>query len=191
PDPGRLALALGALRLYQRSGLQALVRGAGVLRPFPRLAAMEELLPPLGSPAEARVPERLDPPGPLRGTVALLTGCVQALLFPEVNAATARLLARAGYTVLTPPAQRCCGALHLHWGDREAARGLARANLAAFAGCDWIATNAAGCGAALRDYGHPLGGEPAASALADRVRDVPELLAAALPEPRPPAAATA
>src|SRR5262249_5863133 len=77
------------------------------------------------------------------------------------------------------------------WGDREAARGLARANLAAFAGCDWIATNAAGCGAAMRDYGHLLGGEPAASALADRVRDVSELLAAALPEPRHPVALTA
>jgi glycolate oxidase iron-sulfur subunit len=118
--------------------------------------------------------------------VALLTGCVQALLFPEVNTATARLLARSGYTVLSPPAQGCCGALHLHWGDRAGARRLARANVAAFAGADWVVTNAAGCGTALRDYGHLFADDPAAAALAARVRDVSELLAGALPEPRHP-----
>jgi glycolate oxidase iron-sulfur subunit len=103
-----------------------------------------------------------------------------------VNEATARLLARVGYTVLNPAGQGCCGALHLHWGDREAARRLARANVAAFAGSDWVVTNAAGCGTALRDYGHLLPGDPAAEAVADRVRDVSELLAAALPGPRQP-----
>jgi glycolate dehydrogenase iron-sulfur subunit len=191
PDRRRLALALGALRLYQRSGLQALARGIGVLHPFPRLAAVERLLPALGAPARERVPARLEPDGPSRGTVALLTGCVQALLFPEVNEATARLLVRAGYTVLNPPGQGCCGALHLHWGDREPARRLARANLAAFAGSDWVVTNAAGCGTALRDYGHLLADDPAASVLAERVRDVSELLAAALPGPRQPLQLTA
>jgi glycolate oxidase iron-sulfur subunit len=147
---------------------------------------MERLLPVLDGGTGEALPARLDPPGPSRGTVALLSGCVQALLFPEVNRATARLLSRAGYTVLVPPAQRCCGALHLHWGDRPGARRLARANVAALEGADWIVTNAAGCGTALRDYGHLLDDEPAAAALAGRVRDVTELLAAALPEPRHP-----
>jgi glycolate oxidase iron-sulfur subunit len=191
PDRRRLALALGAVRLYQRSGLQALARALGLLRPFPRLAAMERLLPALTPPVVERLPGRLEPSGPSRGTVALLTGCVQARLFPEVNAATARLLARAGYTVLTPPEQGCCGALHLHWGDREPARRLARANLAAFDGSDWVVTNAAGCGTTLRDYGHLLAGDPAAAGLAERVRDVAELLAAALPGPRLPLPLTA
>jgi glycolate oxidase iron-sulfur subunit len=185
PHRRRLALALAGLRLYQRSGVQRAVRAAGVLRPFPRLAAMERLLPALaGGPA--RVPARLDPAGASRGTAALLEGCVQALLFPEVNAATAMLLQRAGYTVVVPPAQGCCGALHLHWGDRTEARRLARANVAALASADFIVTNAAGCGTALRDYGHLLPDDAGAAALAGRVRDVSELLASALPEPRHP-----
>jgi glycolate oxidase iron-sulfur subunit len=191
PDRRRLAFALAVLRLYQRSGLQILTRAIGVLRPFPRLAAMERLLPALAAPAGERVPSRLEPSGPSRGSVALLTGCIQAQLFPEVNAATARLLARAGYTVLSPPEQGCCGALHLHWGDRGQARRLARANLAAFGGSDWVVTNAAGCGTTLRDYGHLLAGEPAAAGLAERVRDVAELLATALPGPRQPLPLTA
>jgi glycolate oxidase iron-sulfur subunit len=186
PSRRHLRLALGLLGLYQRSGLQRVVRGSGVLRPFPRAGAMERLLPRLGGGGRTAAPPRLEPDGPSRGTVALLTGCVQALLFPEVNGATARLLARSGYTVLSPPAQGCCGALHLHWGDRAGARRLARANVAALAGADWVVTNAAGCGTALRDYGHLLAGDPAAAALAARVRDVSELLAVALPEPRHP-----
>ncbi|MBI3457191.1 MAG: 4Fe-4S dicluster domain-containing protein [Candidatus Rokubacteria bacterium] len=190
PDRRRLALALRILQLYQRSGLQHLVRATGLLRHFPRLAAMEGLLPPLGGVAGDAVGARLEPAGASRGTVALLTGCVQALLFPEVNEATARLLVRAGYTVLVPRAQACCGALHLHWGDRAGARRLARANVAAFTGPEWVVTNAAGCGAALRDYGHLLGDDRHASELAARVRDVSELLAAALPEPRHPLALT-
>ena len=96
------------------------------------------------------------------------------------------LLARAGYRVVVPDGQGCCGALHLHWGDRAAGRARARQNLAAFADADWIVTNAAGCGAALRDYGHLLGDDPRASALAARVRDVTELLAEHLPGPRRP-----
>lgn len=190
PDRRRLGRMLGLLRVYQRSGLQHLVRGSGLLRPFPRLRAMERFLPPLGAAAEPGLPLRLEASGPSRGTVALLTGCVQALLFPEVNGATARLLARAGYTVVVPPAQGCCGALHLHWGERGEARRLARANLAAFAEADWVVTNAAGCGTALRDYGHLLPDDPAAARLAARARDVSELLAAALPEPRHPLALT-
>jgi glycolate oxidase iron-sulfur subunit len=176
---------LALLRVYQRTGLQRLVRATGLLRVAPRLRAMERLLPALGGEA-AMVAARLDPDSPSRGTVAVLTGCVQSLLFPEVHGATVRLLARAGYTVVTPPEQVCCGALHLHWGARDAARRLARANLAAFAGTDWVVTNAAGCGTALRDYGHLLPDDPAAARLAARTRDVTELLAEALPGPRHP-----
>jgi glycolate dehydrogenase iron-sulfur subunit len=184
PHRGRLGATLRLLRLYQRSGLQPLVRRAGLLRPLPRLAAMDALLPVSGA-ARGLAATPLEPRGAPRGTVGLLMGCVQALLFPEVNRATALLLAHAGYRVVTPRAQVCCGALHLHWGDRDGARRLARANLAPFEGVDWIVTNAAGCGAALRDYGHLLG-DRAAHRLADRARDVSELLAAALPEPRHP-----
>ena len=185
PDPGRLRWALRLLRLYQRSGLQRVVRGTGLLASLPRLQAMDRLLPSLAAARPGLDRTEWPAEGRARGTVALLAGCVGGALFPEVNRATAGLLARAGYRVVVPPAQRCCGALHLHWGDRAGARSLARANLAALAEADWVVTNAAGCGATLREYGHLLG-EPGAIALARRVRDVSELLADALPGPRQP-----
>ncbi|PYM57026.1 MAG: glycolate oxidase, partial [Candidatus Rokuibacteriota bacterium] len=184
PEPRRLASVLRLMRLYQRSGLQGLVRRAGLLRRFPRLQTMERLIPVLGPMTNGRALREAAPHGPCRGTVALLTGCVQAVLFPEVNRATVLLLARAGFRVVIPEGQRCCGALHLHWGDREAARRLARTNVEAIGNVDWIVTNAAGCGTAMREYGHLLDGDPAAAALAARVRDVSELLAEHLPEPR-------
>ncbi len=186
PDRGRLGVVLRVLGVYQRSGLQRAVRSARLLRPFPRLRAMEELLPTVERRTAAGLPPALEPAEAARGTVALLTGCVQALLFPAVNEMTAGLLARAGYRVLMPRAQGCCGALHLHWGDREGARRLARVNVGALGHADWVVTTAAGCGVALRDYGHLLGGDPAAERMANRVRDVSELLASALPEPRHP-----
>jgi glycolate oxidase iron-sulfur subunit len=185
PDPVRLGWALRLLRLYQRSGLQRGVRATGLLARLPRLQAMDRLLPLLAPARSAAARTEWPPEGAVRGTVALLAGCVGGALFPEVNQATARLLARAGYRVVVPPAQRCCGALHLHWGDRAGARALARANLAALAGADWVVTSAAGCGATLRDYGHLLG-EAGAVALSGRVRDVSELLAEAPPGPRHP-----
>src|SRR5262249_43809326 len=172
-------------RLYARSGLQALVRRTGALRAFPRLQAMEALMPLAAASPAGRLPREVVPREPSRGTVAVLTGCVQSLLFPAVNRATVSLLARAGYRVVVPETQGCCGALHLHWGDRAEARRLARQNLAALGEADWIVTNAAGCGAAMREYGHLLD-EPGARALAARVRDVTELLAEHLPGPLQP-----
>jgi len=186
PDRGRLGAMLRLLRLYQRSGVQHVVRATGLLRPFGRLAAMERLLPAIGPTTGDPLPQELAPEGASRGRVALLTGCVQTLLFPEVNRATALLLARAGYRVMMSPAQGCCGALHLHWGDRVGARRLARVNVQALAGVDWAVTNAAGCGMALREYGQLLPDDPTAWDLAGRVRDVSEVLASALPEPRRP-----
>src|SRR5262249_61632705 len=158
--------------LYRRARLRLLVGRSALLQRFPRLDAMDRLLPPLSARPVDRLPTETRPrSGPARATVALLEGCVQALLFPEVNRATVRLLARAGYRVVVPEGQGCCGALHLHWGDRAAGRERARRNVAAFADADWIATNAAGCGATMRDYGHLLGDDPRARALAARVRD--------------------
>jgi glycolate oxidase iron-sulfur subunit len=186
PDRRRFGRLLQATRLYQRSGLQRAVRASGILRPFRRLAAMEALLPAMESRSAGSLPAETVPTGTPRGTVALLTGCVQALLFPEVNRITVELLARAGYRVVVPDRQGCCGALHLHWGDRATGRALARRNAAALAGADWVVVNAAGCGAAMRDYGHLLGDDPAGAALAARVRDVTELLAELPPGPRRP-----
>ena len=115
--------------------------------------------------------------------VGLLTGCVQAGLFSRVNAATVRVLEANGYRVVPVRNQGCCGALHAHGGDLEAARALARRNIEAFeaAGVDFVATNASGCGAAMAEYGtllkHDAAMRERARALAGRVRDVSQLLA--------------
>ena len=177
PYPQRLAIALGLLRRYRRWGLQALVRRAGLLRRFPRLAAMDALLPEVPR-TDFELPEFLAARGRARGRVALLVGCVQRFLFADVNLDTMRLLAAAGWDVVAPRGQGCCGALELHGGRLDAFRARARALAAAFpSDVDWIVTNAAGCGSALRDYAHWVGDDAAASRLAARTRDVSELLA--------------
>lgn len=108
-------------------------------------------------------------------------------LFSHVHDATIRTLAVNGYAVQEVTGQVCCGALHAHAGLRREARALARANLAAFGDGDApIAVNSAGCGAILKDYGHLLDGDPAASAFGARVRDVTELLAERGPTPGAP-----
>ena len=105
PEPRRLAFLLALTRLYQRLGLQRLVRGSGLLGRFPRLSAMERLLPRLPDRLAIGLPAETLPAGASRGTVAVLEGCVQAVLFPHVNRATVSLLARAGYRVVVPEKQ--------------------------------------------------------------------------------------
>ena len=173
PEPARLGAALAAFKLYKRSGIRALVRASGALRQFPRLAAMEALLDDV--PAAVSLPELVPARGRAVGRVGLLTGCVQRHLYPNVNRDTARLLSLAGFDVVIPGTQGCCGALDLHAGRAEAHAARARALGAAFpADLDFIVTNAAGCGAAMKEYGHHV---PSLESFASRVRDVSELLA--------------
>ncbi|MEK7701904.1 MAG: heterodisulfide reductase-related iron-sulfur binding cluster [candidate division NC10 bacterium] len=173
PHPGRVGAALAALKLYQRSGLQRLVRATAVLEMFPRLAALEGLVRSV--PDRAPLPEFIPARARWRGRVGLLTGCVQRHLYPGVNRDTARLLSLAGYDVIVPPAQGCCGALELHAGRADALRARARALAAVFPDdLDFVVTNAAGCGSAMKEYGHWA---PEAAWLAGRARDVVEVLA--------------
>ncbi len=122
-----------------------------------------------------------------REKVATLDGCVMDGLFAPANRATERTLAVNGYSLVRAEGQRCCGALHAHAGDAKTARDLARANIAAFerSGAEFIAVNSAGCGAAMKEYGHLLSGDDAwrerARAFSAKVRDVSEMLAAAGP----------
>jgi glycolate oxidase iron-sulfur subunit len=175
PEPARLGVALAAFKLYKRSGLRALVRASGVLRRLPALAAMHALLDDV--PAAAPLPEVVPARGRIAGRVGLLTGCVQRHLYPHVNRDTARLLSLAGFEVVIPRGQGCCGALELHGGRLEAHGARARALAAAFpADLDFIVTNAAGCGAAMKEYGHRI---PELTPFATRVRDVTEILAGA------------
>ncbi|HEX6212156.1 MAG TPA: (Fe-S)-binding protein [Methylomirabilota bacterium] len=174
PYPDRLGAALDLARRYRRWGVQRLVRGSRLLAAFPRLAAMDALLERV--PDEARLPDFVPARGRARGRVAVLTGCVQRYLFHDVNRDTVRLLSLAGWDVVVPRAQACCGALELHAGRIGVFRQRARALAAAFPeDVDHVVTNAAGCGSAMRDYGHWLPDAPAAR-LGARVRDVTELL---------------
>jgi glycolate oxidase iron-sulfur subunit len=124
-----------------------------------------------------------------RGSATLLTGCVMEGLFTETNRATERTLAANDYDIVHTSGQRCCGALHAHAGDADAARALARHNIAAFeaSGADHVVANAAGCGAMMKEYEHLFTDEPEwrhrAAALSSRVRDVSEVLAEAGPPP--------
>jgi glycolate oxidase iron-sulfur subunit len=176
PHPGRLGPMLHALRVYQWSGMQALVRGLGLLVPFAKLRAMEALLPPVPA-AAAPLPEVVPARGGrLRGRAGVLLGCAQRFFYPDVNADTVRLLSAAGYEVVVPRQQECCGALHLHAGRIEDFRAMARRLMPAFADVDVVVVNAAGCGSTLKEYGHWLP-EDAARLFAERVRDVSEVLA--------------
>ena len=175
PHPDRLGALLWPLRLYQASGLRTLVRASGILAPFKRLQAMDALLPRV-LPGASSLPELIPARGRARGRAALLTGCVQRFFFPEINLATARLLSAAGWEVVVPRAQGCCGALHLHAGRLDEFRAMARSLMAALGrDVDIVVTNAAGCGSALKEYGHWLGDEEA-ERFAGLVKDISEVL---------------
>lgn len=184
--PALLRLAASALGLYQASGMQAFVRRSGLARVLPGpLSAWEALLPPLSSRADRRpLPALIPAEGVRRARVAMLTGCVQAVVFGAQNRATARVLAKNGYEVAVPAAQGCCGALHAHGGDHDRAVDMARHLIDAFATAgpvEAVVVNTAGCGAHMKAYGVLLAHDPAyaarAQAFAGRVRDLSELLA--------------
>jgi glycolate oxidase iron-sulfur subunit len=136
-----------------------------------------------GGRRPARLPARIPARGERRAVVGMLTGCVQRVLFPQVNAATARVLAAEGCDVIVPPGQGCCGALSLHGGRRAEAGAFARSTIAAFerAGVDAVVVNAAGCGSAMKEYGQLLSGDAEwaarAEAFSGKVRDFSEFLA--------------
>lgn len=183
--PERLRYLMTALGLYQRSGFQGLLRRSRLLNLLPGpWRNLEQLVPRVsarpfvargvvGSPAD-------DPP---RFRVALLSGCMMPYVFANVHEATVRLLVRHGCKVVVPPEQVCCGALHLHAGDREEAKRLARRNIDVFLAedVDAIIVNVAGCGAAMKEYGELLKDDPPYAEKASRfsalVKDVTEFLA--------------
>ncbi|MGI8604780.1 MAG: (Fe-S)-binding protein [Verrucomicrobiales bacterium] len=160
-------------------------RLAGWARPLARL------MPRAVRPMFALLPKKLPPPealdsfypadGPRRARVALLSGCVQPVLAPEINQSTVSLLTRNGVEVVIPPEQGCCGSLGWHIGEAGEAREKAAQNLVAFpfTEVDAIITNAAGCGSGLREYPLMLRGTPleeAARAFAAKVRDICQFL---------------
>jgi glycolate oxidase iron-sulfur subunit len=171
------------LLLYQRSGLQWLVRKSGVTRWLPkRLAAMEALLPEVPAGAFKKQSSFFTAAAPRRKRVGMLAGCVQRVFFPHVNEATARVLAAEGCDVVIARGQPCCGALMVHSGLEEEAAALARAMIAAFeeADVETIVINSAGCGSTMKEYGHLLRNDPMwserAAAFSAKCKDISEVL---------------
>ncbi|MDT8342328.1 MAG: (Fe-S)-binding protein, partial [Longimicrobiales bacterium] len=185
--PGRVRLGL-AMLAASAPGV-----GAALRRGRPRRGSGRVDAVPVGLPEGGRVSD----PGPDRGTVGILRGCVQQGLFARVGAATRRTLTANGYQVRAVSDAGCCGALHAHGGDLDGARRAARRQIAAFeaAGVDRVAVDAAGCGAAMKAYGLLLEDDPEwrdrAAGFVRRVRDVTELLAEAGPRPGAPVPLTA
>ena len=181
PHPRRLRALAPMLAAARRLGAEKLPERLSMLAKVAPHTPVRET-----RRSALRVPAVTPAVGMRRGRVALLLGCVQRVFFPRVHEATVRVLAAEGFEVLAPAAPDCCGALELHSGEEEAAVARARATVAAFGSLgelDHIVVNAAGCGAAMKEYGD-LVGTPAAHEFAARVRDVSELLGSM--EPRAP-----
>src|SRR5262245_17259624 len=150
PHPWRFRFASRMLAFYRTSGVQGIVRSTGLLkRMAPRMAAAEALMPELRVDRGVKLGGRYPADGPKQGTVAFFSGCVMNSMMGSVNRASVRLLTAAGYDVVVPAEQICCGALANHAGLRETARDMAQTNVAAFPvdKLDAVIINAAGCGA--------------------------------------------
>jgi glycolate oxidase iron-sulfur subunit len=195
---------------YKRSTFQTFLRRVAIEKVFPfpwrmklallpakiiRLLRAEKLLPKFAREALSLIPKNasevklplVSPTAvePNRGRAGFISGCVMSVLFGETNAASVRLLNRAGYEVVTPPEQGCCGALYAHSGQLELARACARHNIEVFERHDLsaIVINAAGCGSTLKEYGHLLHNDPKwagrARQFSAKVKDLTESLAVA------------
>ena len=168
PHPGRLRLTVPAAVVAKRLRLPIALLPDVTLRDAVR-----------------RLPQQHRARGASRGRVAVLQGCVQRVYFSGVNAATVRVLAAEGFDVDAPAQPRCCGALMGHTGEEHGARALARETIERFERHETVLVNAAGCGSAMKEYGHLLRDDPAwaerAAAFSARVQDVTEFLATVEP----------
>jgi glycolate oxidase iron-sulfur subunit len=182
PEPGRFRAAIALSRLGRP--LAPVLRRIPGLKP---MAAMLDLAPRRLAPRSAAARRGVHPPdGERRARMVLLTGCVQDVLEPSINAATIRLLNRLGVEVVVPEAMGCCGSATQHMGKVDDANARARRNIDAWIaemdgeGLDAIVANASGCGTTLKEYGHMLRLDPAYAEKAERVstlsRDISEVL---------------
>ena len=184
PHPGRMRMVTHLLGIYQRSGLQKAAHATGIMKLFPEsMAVMERVLPKVPRLKEMKNrPSSLPSIGEKKKKVAFFSGCLMDTMFLETNNATTRLLQLAGCEITIPDTQTCCGALHGHSGEKDAAKQLAKRNIEAFeeAGIDFIITNAGGCGAFLVDYDHLLKDDPEwkdrAVQFKNKIKDISSIL---------------
>nr|WP_139343385.1 (Fe-S)-binding protein [Virgibacillus siamensis] len=174
--------AVGSLmRFYQNSGMQSAVRKTGLLNVMPaHLKDMESILPKVEKPVLGRYPEIVPAEGEPKQRVGMLTGCIMDVMFSDVNESTIRVLTHNGFEVGLPQNQGCCGALHIHAGERNAGKKLAKQNIEAFKDYDKVLVNAAGCGCALQEYDELFRNDPEMLPLAEefsaKVEDVSKFL---------------
>ncbi|WP_433941494.1 (Fe-S)-binding protein [Paenibacillus lautus] len=203
PHRGRLKLIGKTLSFYQKSGLQKFARSSGAMKLFPdHLQQLEMALPDVTGDGleelwgKAGLPYRRETTGngsklmviPASGAkvgrVGMFRGCIMDVMFASTNVNTVRLLRQAGFEIVIPEEQVCCGALHAHAGEMDDAKQLAGQNIWAFgeANVDYVASNAGGCGALLKEYDHLMHAEQderlqqAAVRFAEQVKDISELL---------------
>ncbi|MDR6555619.1 glycolate oxidase iron-sulfur subunit [Paenibacillus qinlingensis] len=184
PSQRRMQLLGTGLHFYKMSGVQKLVRKTGVVGLFSKhMATMEKILPDAsGKGIVERLGTFIPAKGKKLGTVGMFRGCLMDVLFTETNISTVKLLTEAGFDVVIPESQNCCGALHAHSGESDQAKQLAKKNIRAFqeAGVDYVVSNAGGCGAILVEYDHLLHDEEEwkedAIWFAKRVKDISSIL---------------
>ncbi len=184
PYPERLKIFLPLLWVYQKLGIQKIVRKTGLLkRLFPRLAAMESILPNITLKSfNQTYPDVIPAQGKKRYRVGVVLGCVQRLFFSPVNEATVRVLTANGCEVVIPKTQGCCAALPAHQGQEKQAQALAKQMIDSFANTDvdYVIINAAGCGHTLKEYGHILADDSEykekGEHFSNQVKDIQEFL---------------
>lgn len=155
PHENRLNTVGSLLRFYQKSGLQTTVRKTGMMKIMPKhLVEMEAIMPKVNKPVRKKYKKDqvLKAKGDSKAEVAFMTGCIMDVMFSEINEATINVLRRNGNDVTIPEKQTCCGALHVHAGDRETGRKLAKQNITAFENSEKIILNSAGCGCMMKEY---------------------------------------
>ena len=155
PHPNRLNTVGNLLKFYQKSGLQNVARKTGLMKVMPQhLIDMEAVMPEVKQSVRNKYKNEKDikAKNETKNEVAFLTGCVMDVMFSDINESTINVLTRNGNDVTIPKKQTCCGALHVHAGDREMGRKLAKQNIEAFEDSETIIVNAAGCGCMLKEY---------------------------------------
>lgn len=181
------------MKLYHRSGLQDAVDQSGVLNLFSRrINAKHQLLPRVGNEFfDESISEIITPKSEVRERVAFLSGCIMNVAFPEIHRDAVEVLLTAGYEVVIPKEQVCCGSLHGHNGDVEMARTLARNNIEVFGkyNYDALIVDSAGCGAFLKEYARLLADDvdfaERAAEISTKIKDITEFLGGIhLPTPR-------
>jgi glycolate oxidase iron-sulfur subunit len=155
PHHNRLNNFASFLKFYQKSGMQKVVRKTGLINIMPQhLVEMESVMPEVKGSVRKKYKneEIIKANGTTKHKVAFLTGCIMDVMFSDINESTINVLTRNGNDVVIPQNQTCCGALHVHAGDRDTGRKLAKQNILAFHDAEKVIVNAAGCGCMLQDY---------------------------------------